>query len=443
MFCLALAAPAHATRGLDLGLTDGLFESSDPGTRSTWLDHTVDARADDVILGAVWRSIAPANPLPGFEPSNPNDPEYSWGTLDAAVQGATSRGLKVTIVVTQAPDWAEGRHRHGNAPAGTWKPSPKKLKAFAKAIAKRYEGQVRHFQLWAEPNLSTYLTPQWRHGHPIGPLHYRKMLNAFYAGVHSVDMHDEVLTGGTAPYGDPGTGSRMQPAMFWRTLLCLKGHKLATGKCPKPAHFDIAAHNPINVGKPTRHALNRDDISTPDIGKLKRILRRAQHTRRALPKGKKPIWATEIWWDSKPPDPNGIPSRRHARWLEEALYVLWKQGVKSVTWFQIRDQAPNPNYSSTFQTGLFLLNGSPKPAYRAFRFPFVGDRAGRHRVRLWGEAPGAGDVTVQRKRHGGWHTIKHLHAGPNRVFTGKAHLSGKVTLRVRSQGETSLAWKVH
>jgi hypothetical protein len=52
-------------------------------------------------------------------------------------------------------------------------------------------------------------------------------------------------------------------------------------------------------------------------------------------------------------------------------------------------------------------------------------------------------VTVQRKRHGGWHTIKHLHAGANRVFTGKAHVSGKVTLRVRSQGETSLAWKVH
>jgi hypothetical protein len=231
----------------------------------------------------------------------------------------------------------------------------------------------------------------------------------------------------------------MQPAEFWRTLLCLRGKHLRAAKCRHPAHFDIAALNPINIGAPTRHALNRDDISTPDIGKLKRILAKARHTGRSKPGGRKPIWATEIWWDSRPPDPHGIPLRRQARWLEQSFYVLWKQGVKSVTWFLVRDQAAHGDFAGTFQTGLFFHNGKPKPARKAFAFPFVGDRLGGHRVRVWGEAPGAGAVRVERKRGHRWRTVKRLHSGRNRVFTGVIHLS-RGHLRARSHGATSLVW---
>src|SRR5436189_5815347 len=116
----------------------------------------------------------------------------------------------------------------------------------------------------------------------------------------------------------------MQPMIFWSALLCLRGCHLKPTRSKHPATFDIAAHHPINVGKPTRHARSHLDISTPDIGRLKRILRKAQHTHRSRPKGRKPIWATEIWWDSKPPDPHGVPEHKHARWVEQAFYVPWK-----------------------------------------------------------------------------------------------------------------------
>jgi hypothetical protein len=356
--------------------------------------------------------------------------------------------------VTNAPRWAEGNHRPSRAPAGTWKPRPSALADFGHAIARRYSGHfrdptlpiktlphVRYYQLWAEANLSINLSPQWSHSHPVSPDHYRKMLNAFFGGVKGVQRGDQVVTSGLAPYGDhhPG-GQRLPPVLFWRGLLCLKGNALRPGHCGSAAHFDVAAHNPINEGPPTQHAISPTDASTPDLGRIKRVIRKGLSTGGAKPKGKKPLWATEIWWDSKPPDPHGVPAAKQARWLEQSFYVLWRQGASKVVWFLIRDQAPNPSFSTTYQSGLFLRKGTPKPAYRAYRFPFVADRLSKGKVRVWGEAPHSGSVAVQRKSNGHWRTLKVLHAGSNRVFTAKIRLKGKSSLRARQGGEESLPW---
>ena len=354
----AVAAAEVEARTFELGLTDSVFSSEDPGERTTWLDRAVEVGARNVLPAALWAGIAPAVPSGDFDPTDPADPEYDFSETDAAVRDAHARGLDLTLLVTGAPLWAEGKNRPSDtskARPGTWKPKPGELKKFAKAVAGRYSGsfddpgdtagvlpRVRDFQLWAEPNLATYLTPQFRGKKPVGARHYRRMLRAFYKGVHSVSKRNRVVTGGTAPYGDvPGNkAGRTSPALFWREVLCLRGEKLRKRRCQKPARFDVLAHHPINVGNPQRRALNADDVSTPDIGKLRRILGKAQRSGRALPrKPRKPIWATEIWWDSKPPDPNGVPERKHARWLAQSLYLLWQQRVERVVWFLIRDQA--------------------------------------------------------------------------------------------------------
>jgi hypothetical protein len=441
---VALSLPA-AARGFDVGLADSVFNSPDPNV--VWFDRAAEGRATVVRISVSWSSVAsstrPADPL------NPADPSYDFQTVDAAVQKAVVHGLDVLLTIASAPTWAEGENRPdaSQAPPGTWKPNPGDLQGFAQALASRYSGdfqglpRVRLFQLWNEPNLSMYLNPQWEGAAPASPRIYRGMLNAFYAGVKSVSSSDQVLTAGTAPYGDSPGGQRMQPALFWRSLLCLEGHDLRPAECPDPAHFDIAAHNPINADGPTRGAQNVDDISTPDLGRLKRILTKARKTGRSEPGGRKPLWATEFWWESNPPDPNGVPEGKHARWLEQALYLFWKQGVKKAIWFQIRDAAPVPDYGSTYQTGLFQLDGTPKLAYQAFRFPFVTDRLSAERVRIWGMAPAPGRVRVQRKFGPGWHTIARLRAGGDRVFVGKLSLSHRARLRARAGGETSLVWR--
>ena len=455
----AAAAEQAEARPFELGLTDSVFSSDNAGERAIWLDRAAEAGAQNVLPGAQWADIAPAVRSRDFDPSDPADGEYDFSVTDTAVRDARARGLDPLIAVSNAPLWAEGKNRppSGEAPLGSWKPKPGELKKFAKAVARRYSGsfddpgdgagklpRVRDFQLWAEPNLSTYLNPQFRGRKPVGARHYRKMLRAFYAGIHSVSKRNRVVTGGTAPYGDiPGNkASRTAPALFWREVLCLKGQKLRKRRCKKPAKFDVLAHHPINVGGPERRALNADDVSTPDIGKLREILRKAQRSGRALPrKPKKPIWATEIWWDSRPPDPRGVPERKHARWLAQSLYVLWRQRVERVVWFLIRDQAANGNSAATGQSGLYTSAGEPKLARRAFAFPFVADRRGG-KTKLWGVAPSKGSVRIERKRGGGWKRIRMLRAkGGSRIFIGKVRVRRGATLRAVQGNERSVPYE--
>ena len=350
------SASAAEARPFALGLTDPVFASTAAAERDTWLDRAVASNASTVLPAAQWSAIAPAQRSSAFDPTDPADPAYNFAALDAAVRDAVAHGLDPLLLVTGTPAWAEGKNRPPNTakyPIGTWKPQPAELKKFAVALARRYSGsfndpadaagplpRVRDYQLWAEPNLAIYLNPQWKKNKAVAPVHYRKMLRGFYEGIHSVSNSNRVVTGGTAPYGDPQPGGgRMQPLRFWRELLCFKGQDLKKANCRKPAKFDVWAHHPINVGEPRREALNRDDVSTPDLGKIKRVVNKAVRSGRAQPRGKKPIWATEIWWDSKPPDPNGVAARTHARWLAESFYLLWRQGVERVYWFLIRDAA--------------------------------------------------------------------------------------------------------
>lgn len=437
---LALAAQAQAPeetvaapRGLQLGLADTAFNGTDAALREEWMTRAQAARAGLVLLGVAWSGIAPKLPPAGFDPADPADPAYDWEALDGAIRAAVARGLEPLLDVNLAPRWAEGpdRPEPAVAPPGTWLPQPAALASFSRALAARYTGafvdpaspaagplpRVRYFQVWAEQNLSVHLTPQWRDGKLVAPQHYRAMLNAAYAAVHAASPGARVIVGGLAPYGDAKVGgSRVPPVWFWRALLCLRGPQLRPLACPEPAHFDVAAHNPIDVWAPSRGAVSPLDVSTPDIGRLTPILRRAAATGRLLPAGPKPFWATEIWWDSSPPDPGGVPLRRHARFLSEALFELWRQGAGAVVWWYLRDQSPGAaGFGATQQSGLFFRDGGAKPAQRAFGFPFVARRR-RGDVLLWGKAPAAGRLVLERRTRHGWAPLARAAAGPRRVF---------------------------
>jgi hypothetical protein len=188
---------------------------------------------------------------------------------------------------------------------------------------------VRHWQLWAEPNLRINLGPQFEGTRPTDV--YRPMLNAFYANLKAVSPQEVVITGGTAPYGDLARregAARSRPVPSRSSsggpFFCPeKGKKkkkkrgsarayrpaYVRSSCADPPHLDEISHHPTNVGRPRRRAINPDDVTTPDLGKITEILRKAVLTKRVLPPGRKPLWATEIYWNSNPPRPgNGASS---------------------------------------------------------------------------------------------------------------------------------------
>jgi hypothetical protein len=457
---VAAAAPAHAqaTRGLAIGFLDGVF-GAPADQRSPWLTRAADSGADILRIDIGWVAPQSETRPAGFDGRNPADPAYHFERSDAAIVDATSRGLRVLASFTGAPPWAQAADRPADVSNNGWKPDPAALEEYGAALAARYSGtfpdparpgvalpRVDAFQPWNEPNLDSYLSPQWVGGRTFAPAHYGRMLSAFYRGVKSVRPAALVVSAGTGPFGDPAVGGhRIMPARFVREMLCLREagprKRLLAASCPEPAAFDVLAHHPYSVGFPRRKALNADDVSIPDIGKLTRLLRAAERTGGALPRTRHRLWVTEVSYDSKPPDPFGVPQGTHARYLEEAFYLLWRQGVDTITWFQIRDQDAGGNYATTVQSGIYFLDGRPKIAQRAFRFPFVAERAGRTKLRVWGRAPVAGTLRIERRTATRWVPVRKLRVKRRATFF--VRIAGRrPSLRARVGGQTSLIWRV-
>lgn len=455
-----VVAPARApAQGLTIGFSaDPALTGNAPSADTVWIPRAVAEGASIVRVNLVWSQVAPRVRPAGFTPADPSSPGYDWSSIDASIRALAGHGLQVLLNITGAPTWAEGPAQPSDAAPGSWRPDPGQFASFATAAALRYDGsfpdplvlgaflpRVRYWQPWNEPNLSKYLSPQWTPSGsgwaPASPVIYRELLNAFYRAVKQVSPADFVVTAGTAPYGDPPGGQRMPPVAFDRTLFCLRSNaRLTPLSCPDPPHLDALSHHPYGIEGPLWHALNPDDAAVPDLGKIARVLHAAERAGHVEPAGPKALWVTEISWDSSPPDPNGVPVAKQARWLEQALYVLWRQGVDTVLWLQIVDSPPIPSYGATYQAGLYYLDGTAKPAAQAYRFPFVTRRVDRGHIQAWGRAPRGGKVAIEVQRHRRWMVLRRLRVRTDQVFQTLLPLRGRAVLRAQAGPDTSLPW---
>ncbi len=462
-----MPSAASATRGLTTGFSDAdEYQVASASDRNLWLGRTVDAGAGIVRLAIEWPAIAPTKPP---DPTNPDSTSYDFSSIDAAVTDAEAHGLKVLLSINHAPTWAEGPNRPASAQTGTWEPNPADLADFAQAVASRYSGThaglpaVQAIEVWDEPNSGDWLTPQFTGTNFTGADHYRDMLNAAYASIKSVNPKVQVVVGGTDPYGDPpggpypASGARARPVQFWQHVLCVKptkSKKKKKGKKPAPikyvrtagcngtVNFDVFAHHPIdNTGSgPLKSGPSRYDASTPDLGRVVSVLRGAEKVG-TVSRTKHPVWVTEFWWDSKPPNPVGAPLATQARWIQQSLYLFWKAGASVAINFQIDDATDRPDVHAGFQSGIYFNDGGPKPSLTAFRFPFVTDRTSRNTLLAWGKAPASGKLLIQRQQGSRWITVKKLQVSKGSVFTSKLSLAGKQRLRATVGGTQSLVWK--
>jgi hypothetical protein len=97
-----------------------------------------------------------------------------------------------------------------------------------------------------------------------------------------------------------------------------------------------------------------------------------------------------------------------------------------------------------FQTGLFYVNGVPKPGYNAFRFPLAQLARSGSRVEVWGQIrPGKGlrRYRLEVRTHGTWRW-----AGPTRYTNRYGAYVSTVTapkgalVRVWSPAQHAFGW---
>ncbi len=478
LLLVALAVPsiAAAKRGLETGFADPEeYQSGDAASTDLWMGRTADAADAGIVRLAVeWYSIAPST-RPA-DPTNPGSTSYDFSAIDGAVRAAANHGLKVLLTINHAPVFAEGAGRPASAPAGSWEPNPSDLADFAQAVAARYSGgfdpdgpagqsalpAAYGIQVWNEPNSSDWLAPQFDGKRIVGAELYRSMLNAAYKSIKQVNPGMQVVVGGTDPYGDPPGGpyppnvQRVRPVEFWDAVFCVRQAKSKKGKkgkkkklkfvrtagCSSPALFDVFAHHPIDNtgGGPLRHGPSKFDASTPDLSRVVNVLRAAERFGTASG-GHHPVWVTEFWWDSKPPNQVGAPLATQARWIEQSMYLFWKAGASAAISFQIADSTLRPDVHAGLQAGVYFNDGRPKPSLTAFSFPFVTDRINSRKLLAWGKAPAGGKLRIQRRQGSRWITVKKLGVSKGSVFTSKLTLRGKQRLRAIVSGRKSLVWK--
>jgi hypothetical protein len=379
------------------------------------------ARAIKIPL--FWNGIAPATRPAHFDAADPSSPSYTWTALDAELRLARAHGLTPIVYIAGPPTWAAKKL------GGAMRTDPAAYHAFALAAVRRYSGRVaglprvRYWEAWNEPNK----VPD-RSAKPGAAPWYRMIVNAFAASVHTVSGN-EVVAGGLAPYG---ISTAVAPLAFMRSLLCVSPGASPHSTCSDPVHFDIWSTDPYTAGGPEHPVARSDDVSVAQLPRMKAVLDAGVRLGHVRSTGPVRFWVTEFSWDSDPPDPGGVPAALEGRWVDEALYRMWAAGVSLVTWFGLRDQ---PFRTSPYQSGLYysgstLAGDRPKPAFTAFRFPFV---AFRHsgQIAVWGRTPtsAASDVVVEQNGPSGWHRVTTVRANSVGIFSAVLGATGRGALR--------------
>jgi hypothetical protein len=445
------AAPdASAARRLDTGISN-VYSNEAPAFRD------VRRTGSTIALSPLrWNVIAPADQPAIWNPEDPADPHYDWEFFDIWVRHAVAAGLTPVFQVRGAPRWAQGCNPTGEAICD---PDPAALAAFTRAAVRRYSGgfgnlpRVRYWQALNEPNLSLFFEPQYEGDKMVSPYLYRVLLNTFTAAVKSVVPSNIVLAAGLGPIAVKGY--TIGPTAFLKKMLCMGG----TNRRPRPlpggcvtADADIFDVHPYTTGGPT-HKGGPNDVELGDLPKLQRLIRAANRAGRINSRYKvPPLWATEFGWDSKPPDPGGLPMRIEKQWVPEALHLAWQAGVETFMWYSLADFPPEPRvpFNETLQTGLYfyaanVANEKPKPFMQGYRFPFVAIRKGGG-LAYWGRTPNGkrGRVLLQAHVRGRWRTLAAAHANSVGIFTGrfptKYGHSRKGAVRAVGAGERSLAF---
>lgn len=119
---------------------------------------------------------------------------YEWAAVDRIVDEAEQAGVFLLLRVDYPPAWAVPAADTQTDPA-----MPVSLEAFGgfcATLASRYQGRVRAYQVWNEPNLAR----EWGGGTPE-PAAYVELLKTCYVAIKTVDPEALVISAGLAPTG--------------------------------------------------------------------------------------------------------------------------------------------------------------------------------------------------------------------------------------------------
>ena len=265
-----------------------------------------------------------------------------WTNTDRVVRAAERHGLQVLGIVTYSPRWAQA----ASVPAGTTHGAPADPAVFARfasRAAARYAGRITTWEVWNEPNLSTFWAPR-----PNASA-YGRLLVATAAAIRASAPGAAVLTGGLAPATDKADGSQISPVTFVSRLYVSGAAKTADAVAVHPYSFPAM---PTDTSTSSWNTFVR-------LGLIHAIMTKGgdQH---------KKIWLTEFG------APTGTSSVAVSEQTQARMLASGLAKARRLTWvgplfiYNGRDSgadAANPEHNF----GIVRRNFSAKPAFAAVR----------------------------------------------------------------------------
>lgn len=208
----------------------------------------------------------------------------AWEKYDHIVALAGQYGLDIIAVLSNPPAWSRA---DGDA-RGTFAP-PDNLEDygdFVYAVAARYRGRIRAYQVWNEPNIY----PEWGE-QPVDPAGYTRLLCTAYRRIKEADPDAVVLTSALAQtigydFG-PGPWTGMNEFVFLQRM-----YDAGAADC-----FDVLAVNDyILWSAPTDRRLRPWAVTFARSVYLRDIMV-------ANGDAHKPIWLSEMNANAIPDDP--------------------------------------------------------------------------------------------------------------------------------------------
>jgi Glycosyl hydrolases family 39 len=223
---IALSAPASGFGAIAAVQDDRLAATpADQVTARLDLTQRTGARVTRVDL--FWNEIALREPL---DATDPNDPAYDWKASDLKIIGLLDRGIRPIVSVYSTPLWSSGGQSVDGTQYNPFAPRPGDYGKFMTAVAKRYSGtfssagrtipQVRHFEVWNEPNLKSFFRTSSGSTSIPG---YLRLLREAYPAIKAANPAAKVIAGVGGPRSSSGDGSL--GARAWLTGIARSGAK--------------------------------------------------------------------------------------------------------------------------------------------------------------------------------------------------------------------------
>ncbi len=227
---------------------------------------------------------------------------------------------------------------------------------FVEAVVTRYQGRIRFYQIWNEPNVY----PEWG-TQPVDPEAYTALLCAAYHRIKAVDPDAVVISGAMAQTSELGTWSTSYEGNnLMDTIFLQRMYAAGAGDC-----FDIMAVNDYMLWSgPTDHRMSQREINFSRPMWLRDVMV-------ANGDAGKPIWISEMNSNAAPEE---IPARygrvtldQQARWAPLAYDRIQREwpwvGVTTVWFFKKASDAEQQDPSYYFR--LVDPDFTPMPVYDA------------------------------------------------------------------------------